>query len=86
MEPQSFHEVNKRPKKVVHQPIRLGKLSITSWVESNTLGAFLLAAKEMLRRETRTTKVYGRACCASTALKAGLAYAREAHAAVQQRA
>ena len=55
MEPQTFHEVNKRPKKVVHQPIRLGKLSITSWVESNTLGAFVLVAKEVLRREIRTT-------------------------------
>ena len=57
------------------QSIHLCTLCIASQVKSKTMGAFLLAAKEVLRREIRTTKSYGRACCASTALRAGSAHA-----------
>ena len=72
---QHFYKVNKPGFLGVHQPIRLGTLGITSSMDSKVLGAFLLAAKEGLKREIRSGNGYGSTSCTSTALRAHQAHA-----------
>ena len=74
IEPQPSPLAEKFLPKSFCQPNRLGTVSISSHVESNKLGTFLLAAKEGLQWEIYMSEASGRASCAPAALKA-----RQAH-------